>query len=246
MTGDVPEALFSVERRAVANAVEKRKREFQTGRACARAALQGLGLPRVAIPVGDRGQPLWPDGVVGSITHCDGYRACAAARRVDIASIGIDAEPYAPLPGSVLTSIATPAELRRLAARRDDVHLDRILFSAKEAVFKAWFAYADCPVGFRDCDIAFDLDTASFRATVTPRARAAGARGLPADPLTGRWRAQDGIVVTAAVIPAPTTPGAYERAPSVGAEAARPTWPRRPFAASAPERKHDSIATPLR
>jgi 4'-phosphopantetheinyl transferase N-terminal domain len=87
--------LLPEERSSVSKAVGSRRWEFTTARTCARTALGGLGLSVVAIPAGPRGEPLWPPGVVGSITHCEGYRACAVARMDDLMSIGIDAEPHA-------------------------------------------------------------------------------------------------------------------------------------------------------
>ena len=97
--GDLPGAtLFPEEEAAIARAVPKRRREFATGRGCARAALNRLGEPPVPILRGPQGAPLWPAGVVGSITHCDGYRAAAVARTSDIATVGLDAEPDKPLP----------------------------------------------------------------------------------------------------------------------------------------------------
>ncbi|MFL5884840.1 MAG: 4'-phosphopantetheinyl transferase, partial [Thermoleophilaceae bacterium] len=83
--------LFPEEEALVARAVAKRRNEFVTGRALARRALSTLGVAPVAIGRGARGQPLWPGGIVGSITHCRGYRACAVARFDEIASVGIDA-----------------------------------------------------------------------------------------------------------------------------------------------------------
>lgn len=76
------------------------------------------------------------------MTHCDGYGAAALVRLTDLASLGIDAEPDGPLPDGVLESIALPAEvalLRRLGGARPGVHWDRLLFSAKESVYKAWY-----------------------------------------------------------------------------------------------------------
>src|SRR5437868_12446432 len=84
--------LFPEEEPAVAKAVDKRRREFTTVRWCAREALAGLGMPPVPIMRGEKGAPRWPDGVVGSMTHCDGYRAAAVAKARDIAALGIDAE----------------------------------------------------------------------------------------------------------------------------------------------------------
>jgi len=89
--------LFPEELRSLGRAVDKRRREFTTGRACARAALSQLGIGPTAIPGGARGQPLWPPGIVGSITHCRGYCACAVARAERVVSLGIDAEANLPL-----------------------------------------------------------------------------------------------------------------------------------------------------
>ena len=85
--------LFASEQDSLGEPVEKRRNEFITARACVRRALAQLDLPPSPVPNGERGQPVWPDGVVGSITHCAGYRACALAHADDATTIGIDAEP---------------------------------------------------------------------------------------------------------------------------------------------------------
>jgi len=97
--GDPPAApLFPEDERAVARAVGKRRREFATARFYARTALARLGLDPAPIVPGPRGEPGWPAGVVGSMTHCAGYRAAAVARAEDVLTIGVDAEPDEPLP----------------------------------------------------------------------------------------------------------------------------------------------------
>ena len=83
-------------------------------RACAREALARLGVPAQPIPTGSRGEPLWPDGIVGSITHCDGYRACAVAAAADWLTIGVDAELDESLPDGLIGDIALPEERRWL------------------------------------------------------------------------------------------------------------------------------------
>ena len=65
---------------SVGQAVDTHRRKPATGRLCARTALAKLGASSVPIPSGRRGAPDWPSGVVGSITHCAGYRAATAAR----------------------------------------------------------------------------------------------------------------------------------------------------------------------
>src|ERR1700690_841941 len=107
--------LFPEEEALLAKAVDKRRREFTTARACARAALSKLGVPAVPIVPGFRGAPQWPAGVVGSITHCDGYRACAVAHENDIVTIGLDAEPHAELPDGVLKAVSLAPERERVA-----------------------------------------------------------------------------------------------------------------------------------
>src|SRR5918992_849287 len=82
--------------------------------------------------------PRWPAGVVGSMTHCVGYRAAAVARSDELCGIGIDAEPHAALPGAVLDLVLRDEERERLRALADsspDLHWDRVVFCAKEAVY---------------------------------------------------------------------------------------------------------------
>jgi 4'-phosphopantetheinyl transferase EntD len=193
--------LYPQEEAVIGRAVEKRRREFATARMCARTALSRLGFPPVAIPTGERGEPRWPTGVVGSITHCESYRASAVARRRDIAALGIDAEPNAELPDGLLGDIARPEELprlRRLAAQRPDVHWDRLLFSAKESVYKAWFPLAERWLGFEDAVIEIDPEAGTFEAKLLvagPRLHDAPLRGF-----SGRWMAHDGLVLTAIAV----------------------------------------------
>jgi 4'-phosphopantetheinyl transferase EntD len=138
--------LFPEEEALVARATEQRRQEFAAGRECAREALSALGLGKVPILRGYRGAPQWPPGVVGSITHCPGYCAAAVARSGDLTAMGLHAEPDVPLPGGVLELVSQPAErarLRDLSAAAPETSWDRLLFCAKEAVYKAWFGLAD-------------------------------------------------------------------------------------------------------
>jgi 4'-phosphopantetheinyl transferase EntD len=193
---DLEARLFPAEEEAIARAVDKRRREFTTGRACARAALARLGLPPTPIPRGDRGAPQWPAGVVGSITHCAGYRAGAAAWRRDVRTIGLDAEPHGPLPPGVLNAVASPAEqahLAELAADVPQVHWDRLLFSAKESVYKAWFPLTGHWLGFDDAALDFDSVSGQFTARIL-------LDEPPVAGFAGRWLVKDGLLVTAIAV----------------------------------------------
>lgn len=152
-------ALLPVERLQLGPAVERRQREFATGRACARAALAKLGIAACPIPIGELGAPVWPTGTVGSITHCSGYCAAAVGFRDSFRSIGIDAEPNAPLPAGVIDVVAAPKErdwLSSLALEEPRICWDRLLFSLKESLYKACSALTARSMGFRDAVIAID------------------------------------------------------------------------------------------
>jgi 4'-phosphopantetheinyl transferase EntD len=198
--------LFPEERAALGQAVDKRRREFVTARACARLALERLGLPPSPIASGARGEPRWPAGVVGSITHCAGYRACALARAGEFAAVGIDAEPNEALPEGVLGEVARAEErpwLAELALARPEVRWDRLLFSAKEAVYKAWFPLAERWLGFEDAVVAVDPDRHAFHARLLVRGPLVGgpAGGHPLTELRGRWLVRGGLVLTAIALP---------------------------------------------
>jgi 4'-phosphopantetheinyl transferase EntD len=201
--------LFPEEQASVGRAVEKRRREFVTVRACARTALERLGLPPQAIPNGERGEPCWPAGIVGSITHCDGYRACALSRARAMVTVGIDAEPNAPLPKGVLAEIARPEEwpwLDELGRAMPAVHWDRLLFSAKESVYKAWFPLARRWLGFEDAVVTVDPSAGGFSARLLVDGPLLGDRQVTG--FSGRWLVRDGLVLTAIAMEAPVSAAA--------------------------------------
>lgn len=213
---DSPEYwLFPEEREVVGRAVDKRVREFTTARHCARRALAGLGVPAAPLLRGADGSPAWPAHIRGSITHCAGYRAAAVAEAAAVPAIGIDAEPHRELPGGVLETISVPVEARHvseLLRMRPEIRWDRLLFSAKESVYKAC-ASVQGDLGFRDILIAFAPEQGTFSArTLAPRTAAPASAPRPTAgrggrDLTGRWLAGRRTLLTAVVVSAsPPTP----------------------------------------
>jgi 4'-phosphopantetheinyl transferase EntD len=202
--GDPPDVvLFPEEEALVARAVDKRRREFATARACARTALARLGVAPAPILSGERGAPQWPPGIVGSITHCAGYRAAAVARACDMLTVGLDAEPDEVLPDGVLNMISLPGEharLRDLAVAAPGTCWDRLLFCAKETVYKAWFPLTRRWLGFEEVDVTINPADGTFEARLLVAAPAVG--GLPLTGFSGRWRASGGLIVTAIARPA--------------------------------------------
>jgi 4'-phosphopantetheinyl transferase EntD len=183
--------LFPEEEALLVRAVEKRRREFGTARHCARTALGALGVPPAPILPGEAGAPQWPAGIVGSITHCAGYRAAVVARAHD-----------------VLTLVSRPDERARLAdlaSAAPGVSWDRLLFSAKESVYKAWFPLARRWLGFADADITINPEDGTFDARLLVPGPVVGGTALAG--LAGRWLARDGVILTAITVPgAPSAP----------------------------------------
>jgi 4'-phosphopantetheinyl transferase EntD len=186
----------------IAKSVAKRRNEFITVRYCAREALGELGIAPVPILKGEKGEPCWPDGIVGSLTHCEGFRGAAVARHDEVRSVGIDAEPHDVLPKGVLEAVSLPGERVELAALPAGLHWDRILFCAKEATYKAWFPVTRRWLGFEDAHITFDVDGSGTaggfqsRILIDPAALS----GPPLTTLRGRWSVRDGLALTAIVL----------------------------------------------
>ena len=183
----------------IARSVAKRRNEFITVRHCAREASGKLDVGPVPILKGDKGEPCWPDGIVGSLTHCEGFRGAVVARATEVRSVGIDAEPHGVLPKGVLGAVALPAEQDAVATLEGDLHWDRILFCAKEATYKAWFPLTHRWLGFEDAHITFELDSSGSSGTFLSRILIdpAAESGPPLTELPGRFTVSNGLVLTA-------------------------------------------------
>ncbi|MEV4118087.1 4'-phosphopantetheinyl transferase superfamily protein [Micromonospora sp. NPDC049645] len=182
-------------------AVHSRRRDFTAGRSCARRALRDLGLPTTAVPAAaDRG-PVWPAGVVGSITHTAGYCAAAAAYTTDIRSVGMDAEQHRELSPGVRKLVLLPEEEAACARLPRSIRWPVVLFSAKETVYKVWHPVVRSWLDFLDARLDIDPDAGTFVARIAPaRVDAAGVDDPPTS-ITGRFVVADGLVRTAAVLP---------------------------------------------
>jgi 4'-phosphopantetheinyl transferase EntD len=188
-------SLLEPEEQAVVGAVDRRIDEFTAGRVCARQALTRLGVD-AGTPVlqGEDRAPIWPDGFVGSITHTDSWCAAAVARASEARALGIDLEPATPLKESVVNRICTPAERQWLAEVSDPELMAKVVFCAKEAVYKCQYPLTHEFLGFRA--VALHLDDGSFRAVFQ---RDAG-EFRKGDSISGRYLIEKGVVATACVL----------------------------------------------
>ena len=155
-------ALYPVEAEQIAGAVASRRADFAWARACAREAMRRLGVPSGPIVRGGKGMPVWPAGVVGTLTHTHGLRAAALAPAHRVRSMGVDVEPHVALADGVLEAVSLPEEaawVRATGAEIGSVHWDTLLFTAKEATYKAWFPLTRRWLGFVDAHITLVPDS---------------------------------------------------------------------------------------
>lgn len=201
--GDDPHAeVWREESAHVLNATSERRAEFATTRQCARRALQRLGFSPVAIPVQVSREPVWPAGVVGSLSHGADLRAAAVTTTAACRGLGIDVEPNEGLPDGTLELVASPVEISRLCALFSSVPKvawDRLLFSAKEAIFKAWFPLTGHWLSYHECILTIEPDTAMFTGRLHVDSSIRSDFGV--DVVEGRWGISNGRLLTAVVVP---------------------------------------------
>ena len=195
--------LSAEDERAMENAVPRRRREFAAGRWCARTALARLHVSDPHVGRGPVGAPIWPAGIVGSITHCAGYCGAAVASSYDVAALGIDAEVIQAI-DDIAPRVCSPEEMAALP-RLAGVDASLVVFSAKEATFKAWFPLTTRALSFHDLAVSLDARTTTFTARLVDPGAAGGSNVL--DGLHGRFSWDRRHVFTAAWVdcaPAPT------------------------------------------
>jgi 4'-phosphopantetheinyl transferase EntD len=175
-----------------------RRREFALGRACARRALASLGIRGEPLLCGPDRAPRWPDGMIGSLTHTDGYCAVAVARRGELLALGLDAES-APLSARAALRVLDAderARLDRLASPPAQGYAT-VAFSAKESIYKALFPLCGRKLVFGDAAIEIDPRARAIRITL----RAGGEGALPPGAsIEGRYALAPTCVLTSVVV----------------------------------------------
>ena len=162
---DPAEGLWPTEAPAIARAVEKRQRDFAAGRRAAREAMAVLNIAPTAIPQGEQREPIWPQGLIGSISHCATCCIAAIAKSSDHRSVGIDIEPATPLATDLNRMICQSSEQDWLTTQPDPQLAAKTIFSVKEAVYKAQFPLTREVIGFHAVTTA--ITATKFTATIT-------------------------------------------------------------------------------
>lgn len=143
----------------VKSANSKRQQEFSCGRNYAHRLLDQMGFADFVIGRDDKGCPLWPDGVVGSISHTSDFCAALLAKSTVFPSVGVDLELSGRLKATLWPRLFTSAEIRQLEQISDAARQKRhaaIIFSAKEAFYKCDYPLNHCSYEFTDAEVSLD------------------------------------------------------------------------------------------
>lgn len=174
---------------AIASAVPARRAEFAAGRRAARRAMARLGYAPAAILTGADRAPVWPAGLIGSITHCDGHCMAVVAPTGAIRALGIDLEGDGPLPDDLVDTVCTATECRWLATlpQAERGSAAKRVFGAKEAAYKMQYPLTRRFLEFHDvetapCDAGFRVHLPDIGAVT------AAQRGTMGFVLSLAWR----------------------------------------------------------
>jgi 4'-phosphopantetheinyl transferase EntD len=190
--------LLAAESQATKTMVPRRVREFTHGRYCARTALERLGCPNQVVPVGAGRAPVWPPGITGSLAHHCDVAVAIVAQREDLSALGVDLETAADLDHDLVPLIATAAEIDMLGNAMPAGAAAKIIFSAKESVFKCLWPSLERYIDFMDIEIVANPADKTFLAR--PENGFSESEKLLCHRLQGRYEITGGLLVTAASI----------------------------------------------
>ncbi len=195
--------LLPAELELAASWAPPRRRTWIAGRAALRTALVRAGLEAPAMGSDDRGAPVLPAGVVGSVSHKENVAVALVAPARDDARIGVDVELDTPLRIDIARRVLTEGEQRDIASLPDAERLAevRLRFSAKEAIYKALDPFVRRYVGFHEVSVTPQPDGLAGVQLYLPPAEG------PFD-VEVRWLRRDGLVLTTARVRRAVSSGA--------------------------------------
>ena len=193
-------SLYPEEEYFVQRAAAKRRRDFAAGRACASEALARLGIRDYPLCVGSGNEPLWPPGIVGSLSHCAGYCGVAVSRREITLALGLDVELAEPLNPRLERMVCNRSEMQWIRQHPHPPYSDwaKIIFSAKESVYKCYYSLAGRRLNFHDVEIRLTPSQQKFTARLLTDSPGAW---LGEYPLQGRYAQSPTHIFTGVVLP---------------------------------------------
>jgi 4'-phosphopantetheinyl transferase EntD len=192
-----PAALLPDEKQYHRGAVLKRAQEFAAGRACAHRLLAEFGIVDFPVKVAADRQPLWPEGLVGSITHTSGFCAAVVARKQSLSAVGIDSEIAGSVKAELWRGICTPSEIAWLRSlpQGEQTAAATLIFSAKEAFYKCQYPLVGERLNFNDATVEPAWGAARGVFTIHANRSIALARHASL-PLQGRYLFHEQFVTT--------------------------------------------------
>ena len=191
--GEDESSLHASELEVILRAVPKRRREFTAGRRLAHGLLADLRKDSMPLVPDDDRCPVWPSGVVGSISHSSSLCAVAVSLSERYQSVGLDVEDIHPLDEPLVERICLPEEISGLDSEQSG-HRGKLLFSIKEAVYKCQFPLSRVFLGFHDVKV--EIEGTHFCATVLNE----NAAGITGKEIEGAYALHLGHVFSAARI----------------------------------------------
>jgi len=186
--------LYPEERVSIQNAVAKRRQEFGAGRLCARNALTRLGINKYPLYKGADGVPIWPNGIIGVISHSHNWCVAAVAKKNDLRALGLDIETIDRVSMRIAKKVLTPVEMEWINAGDEEAQKRlALLFSAKETVFKCVAPLYGKRLGFYDMVVTHVTEEQSFEVKLSEKIFAE----IPhCSTLIGRYLMHEGEVIT--------------------------------------------------
>jgi len=209
--------LTPVEKAQIGDVCEKRYTEFAAGRSQSRQLIAVLTGVAETLPIGEYRQPIWPKGIIGSISHSDDYCAVAVTRRAIVTGVGIDVEPFEPLDPEVADVVLTKSEHAAISAL--DVQAvsqgqaladqaansslagakaHKLIFSIKEAIYKCCYPQVRAFIDFKQCEVILDPQTSSYHAVINCENSDKQSVNLA---VTGKWKIEAGHIFASAEFP---------------------------------------------
>jgi 4'-phosphopantetheinyl transferase EntD len=188
-------SIYPEEETFIQKAVPKRKQEFIAGRLCVRKALAKIGITLFPVLMGNDRAPVWPPGVVGSISHSEGYCGVAIAQKPNIESIGLDVEYVGQVKRDIWKHFCNQQELSWINSLpiNDQQKIAALIFSAKECLYKCQYPISKRWLNFHDVTISANSNKNEFEARFLVDAGKCFKKGTC---LKGKYLISNGYVFT--------------------------------------------------
>lgn len=175
-----------------------RRREYTAGRIAAHEAMGQVSTTQEPVIRGQDRSPIWPAGIVGSISHSKKHSIAAVASADDVQSLGVVLEPDVELEPYMYREVCSPEEMKWLEQQPFDRrgNLAKLIFCAKGCTYKCQLPLTRRLLWYNSLQIQIDQSTTSFSATFSQSA----GTFCSGDRLTGRFFVGQGVILTTLII----------------------------------------------